>query len=241
MAKTSPAESDPRPGSAAWWHARAARPRRTSALTAERIVDAAIALLDAEGLDAFTMRRLADRLGTAAGSLYRHYESRDAVLVAVMDHVIGETLTTDAPGQTWAERAANLSRAQRRLLLRRPYLAAIWQTTEQLGPNALRGRERALQITTQSGLPTALAARAYLTLLHYTIGFATIEQSLGFRTPQMRRATRSLFRRLPQDEFPATRTLAIHLTEANLEQEFELGLQAIIAGLQALADEHAAA
>lgn len=230
----------PRPGSAAWWQARAARPRRASALTAERIVDAAIALLDAEGLDAFTMRRHAERLDSTAGSLYRHYESRDAVLVAVLDQVIGETLRFDPPGATWAERAANLCRAQRQLLLRRPYLAAIWQTTEQLGPNALRGRERALQVVLQSALPPDLAARAYLTLLHYTIGFATIEQSLSFRTPAMRRETKNMLRRLPKDEFPASRTLATQLTEAHLEQEFELGLQAIIAGLQTLADQQTA-
>ena len=232
----------PRAGSAAWWNARAARPRRASTLTAERIVDAAIALLDADGLQAFTMRRLADELGTAAGSLYRHFESREAVLVAVHDAVIGQMLAFAPPdGGTWEERVMSFARAQRLLLLHRPYLTEIWSTTEQLGPNALRGRERALQLALGGGSSPEAAARGYLAILHYTIAFATLERGLSFIDAETRRATRDLFRSLPEDDYPATRSLADTLTEATLEQEFELGLRALLAGLQRIAEDEPAA
>jgi AcrR family transcriptional regulator len=237
VAQSQGSEPTPRPGSAAWWRWRATRPRRASTLTPERIVDAAVMLLDAEGLDAFTMRRLGDELGTAAGSLYRHFESRDAVLVAVHDAVIGQTLDFEPPGETWEERVANFARAQRLLLIHRPYLAEIWSTTEQLGPNALRGRERGLKLALESGSSPESAARGYLAILHYTIGFATVEHGLAFVTPETRRATRKHFRGLPRHEYPATRTLADHLTEVTLEQEFELGLQAMITGLQAIVEQ----
>jgi AcrR family transcriptional regulator len=228
-------ETTPRPGSAHWWRWRAGRTRRASALTSERIVASAIALLDADGLDAFTMRRLADELGTAAGSLYRHFESRDAVLVAVHDAVIGQGLDFEPPGDTWEERVANFARAQRLLLLHRPYLAQIWSTTEQLGPNALRGRERALKLALENGPPPDVAARAYLMILHYTIGAALVADGLSFIDPESRRATRDLFRSLPEDEYPATHALAGHLTAVTVDDEFELGLQALITGLQAIA------
>ena len=231
----------PRPGSADWWRARAARPRRASTLTAERIVTAAIELLDADGLEALTMRRLGDALDSTSGSLYRHFESREAVLVAVHDQVLGESLDFDPPGDTWVERIANLARAQRALLLARPYLAEIWRTSEQLGPNALRARERALRLTMEGGFPPAVAARAYLTLLHFTIGFATLEHSFAFRTPETRRATEQLFLSLPADEYPAIRTLASHLTSARLDEEFELGLESLIGGFLVLADRSVAA
>ena len=234
---TSAADETPRPGSAAWWRWRAARPRRSSALTSERIVEAAIALLDSEGLDAFTMRRLADELDTAAGSLYRHFESRDAVLVAVHDEVIGQTLDFDPPGGSWEERAANFARAQRLLLIHRPYLAEIWSTTEQLGPNALRGRERGVRLALDSGFPPDVAARGYLTILHYTIGFALLERGMRFVTPEARRETGELLESLPEDDYPATRSVAAGLTETTLEQEFELGLRSLIAGLQSLAGQ----
>jgi AcrR family transcriptional regulator len=236
MTARSDSELAPRPGSAAWWGARASRPRRASSLTAERIVASAIELLDADGLDALTMRRLADELGTAAGSLYRHFESREAVLVAVHDAVIGQTFQFDPPGATWAERAANFARALHLLLRHRPYLAEIWSTTEQLGPNALRGRERGLRLGLDAGLSPAAAARAYLTILHYTIGCALMEQRLAFVDADTRQANSELFAGLPAEEYPATRRLANELTNTTINDEFEVGLHALIAGLQGAPD-----
>jgi AcrR family transcriptional regulator len=233
--------ASPRPGSAEWWRAHEARPRRASALTAERIVEAAIQALDEEGLDAFSMRRLADRLGTAHGSLYRHFESRDAVLIAVHDHVIGQTLDIEPAGDTWDERLANLVRGLHRLLQVRPYLGEVWRTTEQMGPNAMRARERALAILQESGAGPDASGRAYLLVLHYTIAFSALEQGMAFRTADVRRATHERFRNLPADEFPMTRAMADPLAYADLEEEFELGLHSLFSALRAAEDARAAA
>jgi AcrR family transcriptional regulator len=233
--------ASPRPGSAEWWRHQKVRPRRASALTAERIVDAAIEALDEEGLGAFSMRRVAERLGTAHGSLYRHFESRDAVLIAVHDRVIGQTLDIEPAGETWDERLANLVRGLHRLLQRRPYLAEVWRTTEQMGPNAMRARERALVILTESGAGPDAVARAYQLVLHYTIAFATLEQGMSFRTPEVRRATCERFRDLPADQFPMTRAMAERIAFADLEDEFELGLSSLFVGIQAQVDDRAAA
>jgi AcrR family transcriptional regulator len=222
----------PRAGSAAWWHQREERPRRTSILTAERIVDAAIEALDEEGLDAFSMRRLAERLGTAHGSLYRHFESRDAVLVAVHDHVIGQIIDVEPPGDAWDQRLANMVRGLHALLQYRPYLAEVWRTTEQMGPNAMRARERALALLMESGISPEAAARAYQLVLHYTISFAVLEQGMSFRTPEVRRATAERFRSLDADEFPMTTAMAEDLAFADLEDEFELGLRTLFAAIR---------
>jgi AcrR family transcriptional regulator len=224
--------SSPRPGSAAWWLQHEQRPRRASALTVERIVDAAIEALDEEGLDAFSMRRLAERLGTAHGSLYRHFESRDAVLIAVHDRVIGQTLDIEPPGETWDERLANMVRGLHGLLQWRPYLAEVWRTTEQMGPNAMRARERALALLMESGVGLGAAARAYQLVLHYTISFAVLEQGMSFRTPELRRSTAERFRELSPDEFPLTRAMADDLAFADLEDEFELGLRTLFAAIR---------
>lgn len=194
---------------------------------------AAIRLLDRDGLDAFSMRRLASELGTAPGSLYRHLENREAVLVAVHDHLIGEALDLQPGDEVGIEQVVDLVHRQWRLLCERPYLAVIWTTTEQLGPKALRAREHALNIALQSGVPPSRAAEVYLLLLHYTIAFAALQQTLGARTADERGATESFFRDLPGD-FPAVRSLAGDLAQTTLEQEFELGVQAILAGLRAL-------
>jgi AcrR family transcriptional regulator len=90
MADTAPS----RPGSAAWWEDRVERDARTrpraDGLTLTRIVEVALALVDCEGLDALTVRRLATDLETGSASLYRHIASRDELLVLMVDHVLGE-------------------------------------------------------------------------------------------------------------------------------------------------------
>lgn len=197
---------------------------------------AAIELLDRDGLQAFSMRRLAGELGTAPGSLYRHLENREAVLVAVHDHLIGETLELRPNEDAGVEQVIDLVRRQWRLLCERPYLAVIWTTTEQLGPRALRAREQALDIALASGVPAGRAAEVYLLLLHYTIAFAALQQTLGARTAEERDATETFFRELPGD-FPAVRSLAGDLAQTTIEQEFEIGVQAILAGLAAMREE----
>ena len=82
------------PGSAEWWtqrRATAEKPRRprVDGLTLDRILDAALAIVDANGLDALTVRRLADELGTSHPALYRHVGSQHEIVVLLVDRVIG--------------------------------------------------------------------------------------------------------------------------------------------------------
>jgi AcrR family transcriptional regulator len=177
------------------------------------------------------MRRLAAALGTGAGSLYRHFESREALLVAVHDHAIGELLAVAPSGSTPVERVATFARSLRTLVRRRPYLAELWRTTQQLGPNALRARERGLQAGLACGLAPEAAARAYLTVLHYTIAFSSLEQGLALISEADREGAAELFASLPAEEFPATRSAAHVLTRTTLNEEFEAGLQALLAGI----------
>ena len=82
------------PGSQAWWEAheeRLGRRRpRQDGLTVERILAEALDLVDREGLDALTVRALAARFDTSSATLYRHVDSRDELLVLLVDHVLGE-------------------------------------------------------------------------------------------------------------------------------------------------------
>src|ERR671910_2827080 len=82
------------PGTAAWWRARyeqdAKRRPRPDGLSTDRIRAAALKILDEEGIEALTMRRLAADLGAGAASLYRHVANRDELLVEIIDCVLGE-------------------------------------------------------------------------------------------------------------------------------------------------------
>ena len=108
----------------------------------------------------------------------------------------------------------------------RPGSAAWW------GARASRPR-RASSLTAER---IAAAARAYLTILHYTIGCALMEQRLAFVDADTRQANSELFAGLPAEEYPATRRLANELTNTTINDEFEVGLHALIAGLQGAPD-----
>jgi AcrR family transcriptional regulator len=153
--------------------------RRRDPISREAIVAAAIRLLDAEGLDALSMRRIADELGTGAASLYWHVGSKDGLLDLVFDQVIGELEVPDpVPGQ-WREQLKDVARAQRAISLRHPYVVRISIGRIPMGPNALRYSERVLAILRAGGLPPRLAVQGSHLLISAVNGFTLDETGVG--------------------------------------------------------------
>ncbi|RJL35467.1 TetR/AcrR family transcriptional regulator [Bailinhaonella thermotolerans] len=101
---------------------------RPAQVTREQIVTAAIDLLDAQGLDALTMRALGAHLGVAAMSLYRHVPGRDAVLSAIVNRLVADALTGLDPGPTWTEAVTGFATAYRRMLLAHPHAVPLLAT-----------------------------------------------------------------------------------------------------------------
>ena len=101
---------------------------RPAILTPERIIAAAVEVLDAEGLDALTMRRLGARLGVAAMSLYRHVPNRDALLAGVVDHLFAEAVAEPGPDGPWPEALARFAVSYRRTLLAHPRAVPLLAT-----------------------------------------------------------------------------------------------------------------
>jgi AcrR family transcriptional regulator len=160
-------------GSLAWWDEHEARLRRrrprADGLTVERIIDAALAVVDREGLDALTMRRLAAELSTSSASLYRHVTGREELLTVVVDHVIGEVRypPRHLPGR---ERVERLAIGLREVLRSHPHLLAALAAAPLLGPNARRGTEHAIECLLDAGHPREVAVPAYLALVDFVLG-----------------------------------------------------------------------
>ncbi len=214
------------PGSAAWWERRrttAEPPRRPRAngLSLDRILDAALAIVDAEGLDALTMRRLADHLGTSHPALYRHVAGHDEIVVLLVDRVLAQ-VGIDLPdagrpavGDDAAAVRARAEAALRRyraVLLEHPALTPAFLRGQMLGPNAMTRREEALRLLLEVGADPELAARAYLVLTHFVITSAVFEASGAGRSAVERAAMRSYFYTLPAEEYPPVTALAGELT-----------------------------
>ncbi|MEU1879340.1 TetR/AcrR family transcriptional regulator C-terminal domain-containing protein [Streptosporangium sp. NPDC020072] len=101
---------------------------RPATLTPERVVAAAVEILDAEGLEALTMRRLGAHLGVAAMSLYRHVPNRDALLAEVVTHLFSEAVIELGPEEPWHEALTRLAVAYRGTLLAHPHAVPLLAT-----------------------------------------------------------------------------------------------------------------
>jgi AcrR family transcriptional regulator len=172
--------NSPPVGTLSWWEHRerrmGRRRPRADGLTVERIIDAALALVDRQGLEALTMRHLAEELSTASGSLYRHVAGRDELLVLVVDHVIGEVVLppVDLDGRGKVEWLAG---ELRRVLISHPNLLAALTASPLVGPNARRGAERALESLLEAGYEAKVAVVAYLALVDFVLGTVYFDTS----------------------------------------------------------------
>ena len=122
--------------------------RSSEPTTAETVLDAAARMIETDGVDAFTMRKLADRLGVAVTSVYWHVGGRDTLFDRLVDRLVAEMAGLPATGATAADRIASLARAQRRALIERQHLVAIAHE---------RDRTPSLFLPVQQALATQLA------------------------------------------------------------------------------------
>jgi AcrR family transcriptional regulator len=167
-------------GSAGWWrqwHERQARRRpRADGHSVERIVAVALGIVDAEGLDALTVRRIADQLGTGSATLYRHLTSREELLELLVDHVLGD-VRRPAARLAWRAKVEHLSAELRRVLMEHANLVPALATSPLLGPNAMRGADLGLASLLEGGYPPDVAVLAYRALLDYVLGTVFFDTS----------------------------------------------------------------
>jgi TetR/AcrR family transcriptional regulator, tetracycline repressor protein len=204
------------------------RPRR---LTSSLVVGEARRIGAEEGIEALTMRRLADALGVMPNALYTYFPDKAAILDAVLDDLIGDV---EPPGRrvSWRRGLIGLMSSYRRLLLTQPGLIALTVSRPQIGPNAIRLREDGLTLLKRGGLSDADAVRAYLSLFAYATGYVTFEVARppGRRDVEQRASARKLHEDLPADDFPTTRELADRLAKRPGDAEFTYGLERLLDG-----------
>ncbi len=219
------------------------RAARSPGLSREAIVTAALRIIDAEGLDAMTMRTVAHSLGTGAASLYAHVAGKEELLELVIERVIGEIQFGGEPDpERWQEQLKEGLRAQRAVFARHGDLARASFARIPFGENALRGSEWAIALMRAGGLPDQVIAFACDLLPLYTMAVAYEEgvyaaedtgpQEMQEFTVQMR----DYFAGLPPERFPNTVALAGPLTAGDRDERFEFGLEVLVRGLAAMAD-----
>jgi len=119
-------------------------------LNRERMVGRAVAVLDAEGMDALSMRRLATELDVTVGALYWYVATKDDLLELALDAVLGE-VRTDAPGDGWRAGLTAYAHRYREVLLRHPWVMGLLGRLPNTGPNALALSDEVLVVIERAG------------------------------------------------------------------------------------------
>jgi AcrR family transcriptional regulator len=213
--------------------ATAAGPHRDprARLSREQVAAAALDLLDRHGLEALSMRRLADHLGVGTMTLYGYFVSKDDLLDAVVDAAVADREQPALEGP-WQDQLRQLMQASRRSLARHPSLVKVRAERPVLRPEALRFAESGLTILRGAGFNRSDAARAFRLLFTYVFGYVSF--SPDEHANAARRASRAATAALPPDEYPTITDSAEELADAMAgEATFEFGLDLIIAGLEA--------
>jgi AcrR family transcriptional regulator len=146
---------------------------RAGVLSRQQIVRAAIAIADREGLEALTMRRIAQQLGAGTMSLYWHVRDKDELIELMRDEVAGEH--TLQPSGDWRSDLAKFARDTRAMFLRHPWLASVAWGTPPLGPNSLRQDELTMAAMSSLGADLRTQGAVSGAVYFFVIGFVLRE------------------------------------------------------------------
>lgn len=221
-----------------WQRRRRRRAPARVPLSREAIVEAALRVVDAEGLDATSMRRVAEELGTVPSALYWHVRNKDELLQLVFDRVAGELELPEPDPENWQEQLKAMGREMRRVLTSHRDIARVSLGSIPVGPNVLRASEWMLGLLRAAGLPDRTAALAGDLLALY-VGAYAYEESLGLASPtgeelppeQIIAMLRDYWASLPPSRFPNTVALVDTLFEGGPNERFEFGLDVLLRGL----------
>jgi AcrR family transcriptional regulator len=211
---------------------RARRPR--GSLTPELILDAAEALAAAQGFAALSMRAVAARLGAVPMALYNHFATKEQLVDALLDRVLGRFRPPPATGDPLQDLRA-FARAHRRLLTDHPWAVAPLFTSPSPGLNAVRIGEHALAILRGGGFSDADAVAAFSGVIALNYGWASFTTARELDPSGPSHDVTAMLEALPAAEFPLTASVAQEMGAYGSEAHYELVLGALVDGLASAA------
>ncbi len=223
--------------------ARGEAAQKAPALSREGIVAAAIAIADAEGLAAVSIRRIATELSARPMSLYSHIERKDDLIDLMVDEVMaGALLSGPVPGD-WREALRQIADRSRAMVSDHPWMIGAAIHRPMLGPNALRHIDQSLEAVASLDLPPARKRAALLAIDTYTLGFAgwevrsTVAKKRGRDAAASRRSdalAAYVEAQAASGEYPNLAKLSGAELRLDVGAEsFEVGLEWLLAGIEA--------
>lgn len=238
-----------------WLEGKARRGRgggQPSGLDRERITEVTVRLLDAEGLDKFSMRRLAAELNVTAMSVYWYVDTKDDLLELALDAAFGEMELPDpeAEGEDWREQLRTLATVYRALLVRHHWLSPLAGRYLNIGPNSLAFSRTVQQVIRRTGLPAHRITSAISAVFQFVYGYGTIESHFFGRAADTGMTADEYFRHAmtsvteaPQAAEMVEQSKDIMAARGGdtvaemLDRDFTFALDLLIAGIEAMVEQ----
>jgi AcrR family transcriptional regulator len=212
-----------------WWRSPKTTGRRRQPLSREAIIDAAVRILDREGVDALTVRRLGEELGTGSATLYWHVANKNELVELVYDHVVGDVVLPEPDTAQWQAQLEDVAWQLYRIMLRHNDLARLSIGRIPVGPKMLRVIEWSLELLRGAGVPDRAAAHFGDIFGRYLD--ASVLEVTAQGGPPIDQIT-AYFTALPADQFPNIAALTETMFTADMDERFQFGLDLLMRGLE---------
>ncbi|MEV6910857.1 TetR/AcrR family transcriptional regulator [Amycolatopsis sp. NPDC051071] len=206
-------------------------------LTRDRVLRAAIQVADRGGVEAMTMRRVAQELGVEAMSLYHHVPNKDAILDGVVDAVFAAIDLPDTGKADWRDAIRERASSARAVLARHSWALGLVDSRRNPGPSTLRHHDAVLGVLRRAGFTLPMAVHAVSLIDSYVGGFVLQEANLPVTTRNdVEQVAGGILEHLPEGELPyLTELITDHALKPGYDHtsEFAYGLDLILDGLEA--------
>ncbi|SFD77093.1 regulatory protein, tetR family [Streptomyces aidingensis] len=201
-------------------------------LNRDRVLEAGIALADAEGIAAVSMRRLGQALGVKGMALYNHVDNKQDLLDGMLDR-IAEEIELPEGSRDWREGTRRRAVSAYTAFLRHPWSASLWTASITLGPARMRYLDTALRGLREAGFPPDLLDRAFHTIENHITGHALQALDFPLAPGEMRQIGEDYLRTFPAGRYPDVAAhIRHHLHHRGSGGGFEFGLDLILDGLE---------
>lgn len=208
-------------------------------LSRERILLAAIALADEDGLESLSMRKLAQSLSVKAMSLYNYVTNRDDILDGIVDIVVSEIELPDMDGGAdWQPAMRRRATSAHTVLLRHPWATMAMMSRLNVGPAMLRYVDATLGCLCKAGFSDEMADHAWNAIDSHIYGFTLQALNFPLDAAEYPEVAANYVENLPADQYPYLNQLTQHVIAGRYDglHDFAFGLELLLTGLDKFRD-----
>ncbi|QDT04895.1 Tetracycline repressor protein class H [Rubripirellula lacrimiformis] len=209
--------------------------QRRGSLRKERVLEAAVRIADQGGIDALTMRKIAQKLNVEAMSLYNHVANKDEILDGIVDAVVGE-IDVPAVGGDWRVAMQRRATSAHQVLMQHPWATMLIVSRVNSGPAMLRYADATIGCLVEAGFSYPAADYAWNAIDSFVYGFTLQKLNFPFQPDQYATVATQYLPMIPADEYPYLHSLSQQVIALRHDgiHELDFGLELVLDGLEAM-------